>query len=144
ELHFNNRPHPVHGRSDRQADHGILADRRIDDPAGELLGQIFRRLERAAEGPHVLTVNEHSRVFGQRPRLRFANGFQVSDTHPFLKSAVLRAPPPGAATTARASPPCTGPASARVEPWRRLPQLFGSLRCATVRPSARPPSRAAT
>ncbi len=64
-----------------EADHRILADRRIDHAPGKFLGQILGGLERAAERAHVLAVNEHPRIVGQRSRLRFANGFEVGDAH---------------------------------------------------------------
>ncbi len=51
ELHLDDRPHSFHGRADRRADHGVFADRRVQDAPGKLFRQTFRRLERAAEFP---------------------------------------------------------------------------------------------
>src|SRR5205807_3621780 len=144
ELHFNNRAHPVNGRADGQSDYRILADRRINDPAGKLLRQIFRRFERAAECANVLPVDEHARVFGQCPRLRLANGFQVRNAHTLFIPAVPRALRAGAATTTRASLPRTDRAMARAERSRRHPRLFEPSRSAKARWSARQPSLAAT
>src|SRR5439155_6602846 len=99
---------------------------------------ILRGLECAAESAHVLPVNEHARVLGQRARLRLANGFQISDAHVLFKRAHPRAPPPSATTIAHANPPDTDRAPARVAPWRWPPRPFGSPRPARLRSS---PSR---
>ena len=49
---------------------------------GNCSGQTFRRLERAAEfAGDVLAVDEDAIVFAQKPRLRFADGFEVGDAH---------------------------------------------------------------
>ena len=82
ELHFDDRPHPFHGRADRRADHRVFADRRVQDAAGKFFRQTFRGFERAAEFPaDVLPVNENALVFAQEVRLRLADGFEVSDAH---------------------------------------------------------------
>ena len=113
ELHFYNRSHSFDRRADGQADYRILTDRRIDHPSRKLLRQIFCRLERAAERANVLSVDEYARVFGQRPRLRLANGLQVSDAHARLNLVVPGALPPGVATTRRASLRCRDRVPAR-------------------------------
>ena len=81
ELHFDDRPHAFDGRADRQADHGIFANWRVEDPAGKLLRQILGRLERAAKAADILTVNKHTRIFRQGAGLGFTNGVQVSNAH---------------------------------------------------------------
>src|SRR5207249_3822087 len=135
---------PVNGRPDGQSDYRVLADRRINDPAGKFLRQVFRRFERAAECTDVLPVDEHARVFGQCPRLRLANGFQVRNAHTLFIRAVPRALRAGAAMTTRASLPRTDRALARAERWRRHPQPFEPSRSAKARSSARRPNPAAT
>ena len=82
KLHFHNRPHALERGPDGRAHHGVLADRRIQDASGEFFGQPFRRLECAAEGStHVLSVDEDAFVIAQEFRLRFADGFEISDAH---------------------------------------------------------------
>ncbi len=82
ELHLYDRPHAFHGRADRRADHGVFADRRVQDAPGKLFRQAFRRFERAAEfSGDVLSVDEDAVVIAQKIRLRFADRFEVSDAH---------------------------------------------------------------
>src|SRR5439155_17357151 len=135
---------PVNGRADGQSAYRFLADRLINDTPGKLLRPIFRRFERAAECANVLPVDEPARVFGQCPRLRLANGFQVRNAHTLFIPAVPRALRAIAATTTRASLPRTDRAPARAERWRRHPQPFEPSRSAKARSSARRPNLAAT
>ena len=82
ELHLDDRPHSFHGRADRRADHGVFADRRVQDAPGKLFRQTFRGFERATEFPgDVLTVDEDALVFAQKIRLRLADRFEVGDAH---------------------------------------------------------------
>ena len=82
ELHLHDRPHSFHRRADRGADHGVFADRRVQDAPGKLFGQAFRGLERAAEfSGNILTVDEDAVVIAQEFRLRLADRFEVSDAH---------------------------------------------------------------
>ena len=41
ELHFDDRPHAFDRRADGRADHGVFADRRVQDAAGKFLRQIL-------------------------------------------------------------------------------------------------------
>ena len=82
ELHLDDRPHSFHRRADRRADHGVFADRRVQDASGKLFRQTFRGFERAAEfSADVLSVNEDALVLAQKMRLRFADRFEVGDAH---------------------------------------------------------------
>ena len=72
---------PVERGADGHAEHRILADRSVDDPAGKCGGQVLRRLEGAAEAGDVLPVDEDRRVVAQCLRLSFANCFEVSQSH---------------------------------------------------------------
>ena len=82
ELHLDDRPHSFHRRADRRADHGVFADRRVQDAPGKLFRQTFRGFERAAEfSGDVLAVNENALVFAQEFRLRLADRFEVGDAH---------------------------------------------------------------
>ena len=81
ELHFDDGAHSLDGRPNRRADNGILADRSIQHPPRKFRRQILGRLERAAKRAHVLSVNKNTRILGQCPGLRGADGFKISDAH---------------------------------------------------------------
>ena len=82
ELHFHDRPHSFERGADGRANHGVFADRRVQDATGKFFRQSFGGLERAAEAPaHILPVNEDAFVIAQKFRLRFANSLEVGDAH---------------------------------------------------------------
>jgi len=84
ELHFDDGPHALQGGADGRADHGILADRGIENAAGEFEGEILGGFESAAEGADILAVNEDAGVVGQGAGLGGANGFKVGNAHNVL------------------------------------------------------------
>src|ERR1019366_9040001 len=81
ELHFDNRPHSLNGRTHRQSEHCIFANGGVYYPAGESLRQILGCLERTAESAYILAVNKHARIVRQRPCLCLPNCLQVSNAH---------------------------------------------------------------
>ena len=82
ELHLDDRPHPFERRTDRRADHRVLADRRIQNAPGKFLRKAFRRFESAAEfSGDVLSINEDPLVLLEKVSLRLANGFEVGNAH---------------------------------------------------------------
>ncbi len=80
-LHLDDRAHAFDGRANGRPHHGVLADRRVQHPPGKFLRQLLGRFERAAEGAHVLSVNEDTRIVRQRFGLRLPNRLQVGDAH---------------------------------------------------------------
>jgi hypothetical protein len=82
ELHLHDRPHAFHGRADRGPDHGVFADRSVQNAPGKLFRQTFRGLERTAElTGDVLAVNEDTRIFAKKMSLRLADRFEVGNAH---------------------------------------------------------------
>src|ERR1051325_7065200 len=79
KLHLDDWPHAFDGGADRQPDHRIFADGRINDPAGKLLGETLGRFKGAAERADILAVDEDAGVVGQGAGLGFADGFEVGD-----------------------------------------------------------------
>src|SRR5690349_15289373 len=81
KLHFHDRTHAFYGGTHGKADDRVFADRRVDDTPGKLLGEVLSRFESPAECANILAVNKHAGIFGECPRLRFANGFEIRYTH---------------------------------------------------------------
>src|SRR6266487_4651517 len=82
ELHFHDRSHALERSADGRADHGVFANRRVQDATRKFFRQSFGGLERATKASaNVLSVNENAFVIAQKFRLRFANGFEIRDAH---------------------------------------------------------------
>src|SRR5438132_8595826 len=82
ELHFHNWAHTFERSADGRADHGIFANRRVEDATRKFFRESFGGLERATKASaNVLSVNENTFVIAQKFRLRFANGFEIRDAH---------------------------------------------------------------
>ena len=82
ELHLDDWPHSMNGRANGRPDHGVLADWRIQNTAGEFCGQPLGRFEGASKSPaDILSINKNPLVLAQEFGLRFADGLEVGDTH---------------------------------------------------------------
>jgi hypothetical protein len=80
ELHFHDRPHPLHRGSDGKPHHGIFTDRRVENTPGEFLGEVLGGLEGATEGADILTINENTGIAGQGMLLRQTDCLKIRDT----------------------------------------------------------------
>ena len=66
-------------RAHAETNDGVFADWGIHHATREISCEIFCCLKRATETSDVLAVNKNARIFRQCARLRFANGFYISD-----------------------------------------------------------------
>src|SRR5436190_9575742 len=81
ELHFDNRPHPLNGSADRQSNHRVLANGRIDYTSRELLRKVFGCLKGPAESTNVLAIDKDARILSECSSLCLANRVQIGDAH---------------------------------------------------------------
>ena len=81
ELHLQDRVSAFDGCANGHADHRVLTDRCIKYTARELILEVLGRFERTTERADVLSVEEHVRIAAQGFVLRFADGFEVGQTH---------------------------------------------------------------
>ena len=80
-CHLNDRPPPFNRRPNTQPDNRIFADGCVHDAPGKFDREVLGGFERAAKRADVLPVKKDPGIFGQSPRLRLADCFQIRDTH---------------------------------------------------------------
>ena len=90
KLHLDDGAHAIDGSSNRHPDHGILADRRVEDTGFELLLQAFGRFKGASKITNILPVEKDALIFAELLELRGMDGIDVSDTHLFRTSLLLK------------------------------------------------------